>query len=117
MKRTAACALACALIAGCSTSPETVRTGAPPAPNDGLARWEADFRPSDHDTLSAAAPRAGAASTGSGRDTSSGAPSETASELVPGFRVQIFSTTDIDEANQKKAEAEADFPTEWFYIQ
>jgi hypothetical protein len=36
--------------------------------------------------------------------------------IVPGFRVQLFATEDIDEANLKKAEAEAAFPEEWFYI-
>ena len=82
-----------------------------------LGRWEADFRPSDHDTLAAAPARAGAPRNSSGADTAGAQRAEAESELVPGFRVQIFSTTDIDEANQKKAEAEADFPSESFYIQ
>jgi len=118
MKRIAACALGCALIAGCSSSPESSRRGAPASEADMLARWEADFRPSDHDTLAAPAARAGAVQKAGLPDTAGGLPpADTESELVPGFRVQIFSTTDIDEANQKKTEAEADFPSEWFYIQ
>jgi len=118
MKRIPACALVCTIIAGCSSSPESSRETSSPAPKDVLARWEADFRPSDHDTLPAALQRPGASRTGGDSDTLQASPGTGAeSELVPGFRVQIFSTTDIDEANQKKAEAEADFPSEWFYMQ
>ena len=118
MKRIAACALAGVLIAGCTSSPETSRGTPPSAPGDALARWEADFRPSDHDTLAASAQRPGTGRRAGVSDTIPGAPpAGEESELVAGFRVQIFSTTDIDEANQKKAEAEADFPAEWFYMQ
>lgn len=37
-------------------------------------------------------------------------------ELVPGFRVQIYSSSDIDEANALKTAAEGVFPAERFYI-
>ena len=118
MKRIAACALMGALMTGCSSSPEATRGTSPSAPGDALGRWEADFRPSDHDTLAASAQRPGTAQRAGMSDTLSNAPpAGDESELVAGFRVQIFSTTDIDEANQKKAEAEADFPAEWFYMQ
>ncbi len=36
--------------------------------------------------------------------------------LVQGFRVQLFSTSQIDEVNAKKARAEAAFPEQWFYV-
>lgn len=36
--------------------------------------------------------------------------------VVQGFRVQLFSTPQIDEANAKKAKAEAAFPDEWFFV-
>ncbi len=36
--------------------------------------------------------------------------------VVQGFRVQLFSTPEIDEANKKKVQAEAAFPDEWFYV-
>ncbi|HTR99094.1 MAG TPA: SPOR domain-containing protein [Bacteroidota bacterium] len=118
MKRLAACALLGALIAGCTSSPESTRSTPPPGPGDALGRWEADFRPSDHDTTGAPPLRPRVPGTdAASRDTLAGAPPPGGeNELVPGFRVQIFSTTDIDEANQKKAEAEADFPAEWFYM-
>ena len=117
MKRIAACALLGAIVAGCSSPPESTRISPPPSPGDALGRWEADFRPSDHDTASAPPLHPLAPGLAGDRDTLATAPPPgTESELVPGFRVQIFSTTDIDEANQKKAEAEADFPAEWFYM-
>ncbi len=36
--------------------------------------------------------------------------------VVQGFRVQLFSTSEIDDANAKKAKAENSFPDEWFYV-
>ncbi len=37
-------------------------------------------------------------------------------DLVPGFRVQIFASTNIDEATKQKEAAEGIFPDEWFYL-
>jgi hypothetical protein len=37
-------------------------------------------------------------------------------ELIPGFRVQIFASTSIDEATKQKEAAEGLFPDEWLYI-
>lgn len=36
--------------------------------------------------------------------------------IIQGYRVQLFSTSEIDDANAKKARAEAAFPDEWFYV-
>jgi hypothetical protein len=44
-------------------------------------------------------------------------PSPLPTEEVSGFRIQVFSTTDIDEAGVKKGEAELLFPGEWVYLQ
>ena len=38
------------------------------------------------------------------------------SEFVQGFRVQIFSSQEIDEANTALAELQVLFPEEWFYL-
>lgn len=38
-------------------------------------------------------------------------------EMVPGFRVQLLTSMDIDAVNYKKTEAESIFPNEWFYIE
>ena len=84
------------------------------AQQDPLGRFESDFRPSDHDTLPAPpSPAARSGSAQNGDNASLPAPAAGEGDLVPGFRVQIFSTTDIDAAKAKKEEAESDFPSEW----
>ncbi len=37
--------------------------------------------------------------------------------IVPGYRVQLFATSEIDEANAKKELAESAFPGQWFYLE
>lgn len=37
-------------------------------------------------------------------------------ELVPGFRVQVFASTNIDDAARTKETVEGLFPGEWFYL-
>jgi hypothetical protein len=112
--RLAVVALA-AMLAACSTSKETGS-----AAGGGVEDWrkyEADFRPSDYDpeTDTSAVKQASPEITQPGQPTDS--PSPAAPELVSGFRVQFFSTTNIDEANAKKADIEARFPQEWFYLE
>ena len=115
MTKAAILILPAALLCPCGTGREPTResTG-----QDPLARYESDFRPSDHDTLPAVPAPAGRSQTSPGSDNGGGPPPAGGEgDLVPGFRVQIFSTTDIDAAKAKKEEAESDFPTEWFYLQ
>jgi hypothetical protein len=108
--------LAAALVAGCSGGGQSTSSPAP-APGSDLKAFEADFRPSDHDPHSAAqgglADHPGVHGDLAARIDSAG----TNEEFVQGFRVQIFSSPNIDLAKQKLSEAEAYFPTEWFYIQ
>jgi hypothetical protein len=118
MKAIAILIIPAALLSACAPGKESTRT-APASPSqDPLPRYEADFRPSDHDTLPGTPSHPAGLIPREDRDES-GNPrtAEGEGELVPGFRVQIFSTTDIDAAKEKKAEAEADFPSEWFYLQ
>jgi hypothetical protein len=106
------------LFSGCPSSQEVVQsTTREDHPSASVRRAEETFNPSDYDPVPRA-PR--------GLDTSRVAPSEltdrttplqTADELTPGYRVQIISTTSIDEADAKKSLAESLFPSEWFYIQ
>ena len=118
MNRLAIAVIPFALLAGCSPHGETSRESPESGRQDPLARYEGDFRPSDHDTIPATRPKSSAPRLQPGRDSvAAGAPAEGDGELVQGFRVQIFSTTDIDQANAKKLEAESDFPSEWFYLQ
>lgn len=103
------------LLCACGAGRETARET---APQDPIGRFESDFRPSDHDTLPAAPPPALRSPTGRSGDNAQPAPPAAGEgDLVPGFRVQIYSTTDIDAAKAKKEEAESDFPSEWFYLQ
>jgi hypothetical protein len=106
------------LLAGCGTGKEAARQGPAGTLQDDLRRYEGEFRPSDHDSVPGTA---AASSTPLANPLASAASTEAAagteSDLVPGFRVQIFSSTDIDAAKVKKQEAESDFPTEVFYLQ
>ena len=108
------------LFSGCGSSKETEAKGsdAPPRYVDELREYEEDFRPSDFDDDVQSyfpkqqdqhdlPPVKGGAYYG-------GIPRE--EDLSQGFRVQLFSSTNIDEANEKKAEAEKEFPEEWFYL-
>jgi hypothetical protein len=105
-----------ALLSACSPGREATHESPSSGPQDALGRYEADFRPSDHDTLPAPPSYSGAPLIqGKGENTGNSATAE--AELVQGFRVQIYSTADIDAAKAKKLEAESDFPSEWFYLQ
>jgi hypothetical protein len=115
--KTAITLLAAGFIAGCSGGQQAARDGSAESAEE-LHRYESDFRPSDHDPDRSPA-HGGAATNGSRPDTSAGYdPSLSADEeYVQGFRVQLFSTTSIDAAKAKRAEAESYFPGEWFYMQ
>jgi hypothetical protein len=107
--------IAAVILAGCGTATETTRTTEQPASADVLRKYESDFRPSDHDPVASAASAKDTARTAS--DTATSAEAGVPEEYVAGFRVQIFASTSIDAAKQKKEEAETLFPKEWFYIQ
>ena len=104
----------CALLIGCGGSKELEKPR-PTSPNSELNKYEAEFRPSDYDmdvkVFFSELRR---------EKERKSIPSEPAATeapiVVPGFRVQLLATGEIDEANAKKAEVEAAFPGEWFYI-
>jgi hypothetical protein len=109
-------ALGMSLLAGCSGSRETEKPST--AVEETLKKYEAGFKPSDYDPE----PKGKSGHSGTSADSipDSGATlveAPTSMELVAGFRVQLFSTTNIDEANLKKADAEATFPDEWVYVE
>ncbi|HUI65245.1 MAG TPA: SPOR domain-containing protein [Bacteroidota bacterium] len=105
-------------VAGCGGGKEASRESSTGSLQDDLRKYEADFHPSDHDSLGGPG---GAVSTPATNALEKASPQEAASvsesDLVPGFRVQIFSSNDIDAAKAKKEEAEADFPSEYLYLQ
>jgi hypothetical protein len=78
-------------------------------------RFEAEFRPSEFDPD----PKAILKSQDSNRQDSTARASEEPRdmmELVSGFRVQIFSSNSIDDANAARETAEAQFTQESFYL-
>jgi len=104
-----------AVLAGCGASKNASNGNEGTAEQNDLWKFESDFRPSDHDP---------AARTPDEKHHSP-AISEpdhaifdtTSADLVQGFRVQIFSSTNIDNAKARRAEAQSYFPGEWFYLQ
>ena len=116
MKSIAVLVIPAALLSACSPGRETTHETPASAAQDPLGRYESDFRPADHDTLPAPLSHADAPLLRQNPDNPGNAAAPEG-ELVQGFRVQIYSTTDIDAAKAKKLEAESYFPSEWFYLQ
>jgi hypothetical protein len=86
-------------------------------PGERMRRFEADFRPSDYDRTPEREPGAVEGRSEAPVDSTPAPVTAPAPEQEPGFRIQIFSTTSIDEANARKAVAEEQFPNEWFYLE
>jgi hypothetical protein len=107
--------IAAVTLVGCGAATDVTKRTEQPPPADDLTKYESDFRPSDHDPVVASAMTTDTAGTVS--ESTSSVEAGVPVEYVPGFRVQIFASTSIDAAKQKKQDAEALFPTEWFYIQ
>ncbi len=112
MKHLAIIIFASLLVLGCGASKELEK---PKSSGNILKEYEDRFRPSDYDMD----PKVFLSELRREKEKKS-IPSEPAVSdpplPTPGFRVQMLATTDIDEANGKKAEAEAAFAGEWFYI-
>lgn len=116
MRIVAAAILSLSLLA-CSITKETHKRSDEPSFTEQIVKYEVSFRPSDYDPDPN---RNSGKSPLQSIDEPKAAPeTETAisSEQVPGFRVQIFSLTNIDQAQAKKAEIEVLFPGEWVYVE
>jgi len=100
---------------GCSSSRHAGGTVEGETPEEQLKRIESDFRPSDLDP-EAPVTDAGKRQLGPEQTPDSTGVAEANLEQEDGYRVQLYSTPSIDEAKGKKAEAEALFPGEWFYM-
>ena len=104
-------------LVGCGGEKETAAKGDEERNTSELRKYESDFHPSDFD------PEPGGTVAGPGipaSPTLPGVPDQTtpaSSESVPGYRVQVFSSTNIDAANTEKTKAETLFPSEWFYLE
>ncbi len=104
------------MLSGCAST-KAVKAGEHKATEEEIRRFESTFQPSDSDPARVLNvdrhPRH--------VDTSSVIVADefmvpASQETTQGFRVQVFSTTSIDAARDKKSEFEAVFPEEWFYL-
>ena len=100
---------------GCSSSEEAGKNDGPEmTEKEFLAKYEKTFNPADYDVdisvINAEEKRRMAELEGPAILTTA------APETVSGFRVQIFLTQEIDQANQLKDSAAAQVPEEWVYV-
>jgi hypothetical protein len=105
---------ACVLLVGCGGSKELDKSRSTTIKSES-ARFEEEFRPSEYDKDV----KVFFSELRKDKGRNATAPEATITEapiIVTGFRVQLLSTGDIDEVNAKKAEVEAAFPEEWFYV-
>ena len=105
------------IIAGCSSTKQTTTESTTPEAGEDLGKYEATFRPSDYDPEPAAEAKSHDAHTVRDSASSSELGPATPQEPVAGYRVQIFSSANIDEAKAKQLEAQSLFPAEWFYLE
>jgi hypothetical protein len=108
--------LAAAVLVGCGSSKEAEKAST--VVDETLKKYEAGFRPSDYDPEPKGRSSLSGAAAGDARDSNATEPeAPSPMELTSGYRVQLFATNSIDEANAKKAEAETIFPGEWMYVE
>ena len=109
-------ALSVLFLAGCGPSSEATREDELPEHVEELSKYEADFQPSDYDPDVGAILEQDKKSTEKDQEALVDITSTEPIEFVSGFRVQILSSSSIDQANAAKLDAEALFPEQWFYL-
>jgi hypothetical protein len=108
--------LSALFLARCGPSSETQKEDASPDSAEDLWKYEAEFHPSDYEPDVAAILDEIKQITKEDREAPAEIHSTEPVELVSGFRVQIFASSNIDVANAAKLEAEGLFPQQWFYL-
>jgi len=108
--------LACSLLT-CTPSKEVQKRVDEETFNDQIVKYEATFRPSDYDPDPDQKNGKVEDRSTEAQKESPGTQTTSSTELVPGFRVQVFSLSNIDEARAKKVEIESLFPGEWVYLE
>ncbi len=103
------------LLLSCSSSKESEKTNVAEFTAE-LRKYEATFQPSDYNPDVKEFFKEEKERPSIEQDTEREEAVVEAYELVPGFRVQLFSSQEIDEANTKLAEVQELFPDEWFYL-
>jgi hypothetical protein len=102
-------------IAGCGSTREAEKMKTPSVATTDLQRYESEFRPSDYD-LDVNVFLADLRKEKERKSIHTQQPLPEQTATLPGFRVQLFASSEIDSAVARKTEAEAAFPGEWFYI-
>lgn len=101
------------VLAGCVGSKELEKPK--PSGRTEMEEYEKDFRPSDYDMDM----KVFLSEMKKGKDVKANPVEPAVVEppiIVPGYRVQLFATSEIDDANRKKVEAESAFTDQWFYL-
>ena len=109
-------ALSALLLAGCGPSSEAMKEDDLPEYAEDLRKYEAEFQPSDYNPDVEAILEEVKKSTENDQEALVEIINTEPIEFVSGFRVQIFASSNIDQANNAKLKAEALFPDQWFYI-
>lgn len=104
------------LLASCTPGRETVKSEESAEEMTELRRYEATFSPSDYNQNVEEMFSQAKEKVENEDDPAASLPSTQQLEIVSGFRVQLISSSNIDEANQMKTAAETLFPDEWFYL-
>lgn len=116
-KEWTAAAVAAFLLAGCGASKETSQPMERKSFADEIRKYEESFHPSDYDLEPGSRSAKGSAQSAADSARQLAALTPATPEMVQGFRVQLYSTTSIDDAEARKRDAEEIFPTEWFYLE
>ena len=104
------------VLSGCAPGKETVKSEGATEEMAELHRYEATFAPSEYDQNVEELFREAKEAVETEGAPDLPVPSTQPPEIVSGFRVQIISSSNIDEAKQMKTAAESLFPGEWFYL-
>ncbi|HXG01308.1 MAG TPA: SPOR domain-containing protein [Bacteroidota bacterium] len=102
-------------LVGCSSTKRTERSETPSVAEE-WAQYEAELRPAEHDPGLGAIFSKVRKEQGASDSSTVGGPGSETPVLVSGFRVQLYATTNVDEINARKVDAEAAFPDVRFYV-
>ena len=104
------------LLISCSSSKESEKTKNLAEFTAELRKFEATFQPSDYNPDVKEFFKEEKERPSTEQDSEREEVVVETPELVPGFRVQVFSAQEIDEANARLVEVQGLFPDEWFYL-
>jgi len=104
------------LLASCAPGKDAVNSEHTETETTDPHRYEASFTPADYDqNVDVLFPESREQQEPEGIPSTSPLSTQPL-EIVSGFRVQLISSSNIDEAKQMKTAAETLFPGEWFYL-